>query len=215
MFLNTILSLAMSPNACLTYFLFLYASFRLKPNNSPFQHAPLWRSPVKTQPFFFPKLPKPSPSLRTIFLGNTSTFLLSSSLTSGLIPFGLWSANSSPSTLGLDPLLAFPLPLALSPSEGVTVDLPPWGLLLLFVLPAVTVSTPLVLPTSPEERRDWTPPNEAFVETGRCRSFGLGKLDFLSIASTVLWKRRKSASARTRVDSRSIVVESSFTSQWC
>ena len=45
----------------------------------------------------------------------------------------------------------------------------------------------------------------------RCLSFGAGKLDFLSMASTVRWKRRKRASARTRVDSRSIVVESSLT----
>lgn len=45
----------------------------------------------------------------------------------------------------------------------------------------------------------------------RWRSLGVGKLDFLSMASTVRWKRRKRASARMRVDSRSIVVESSLT----
>jgi hypothetical protein len=48
----------------------------------------------------------------------------------------------------------------------------------------------------------------------RCRTVapcGAGKLLFLSIASTVFWKRRNSCSARMRVDSRSIVLESSFT----
>jgi hypothetical protein len=45
----------------------------------------------------------------------------------------------------------------------------------------------------------------------RCLSFGTGKLDFLSMASTCRWKRRKRDSARTRVDSRSIVLDSSFT----
>ncbi len=40
---------------------------------------------------------------------------------------------------------------------------------------------------------------------------GAGKLCFLSMASTRRWKRRNSASARMRVDSRSIVFESSFT----
>ena len=51
------------------------------------------------------------------------------------------------------------------------------------------------------------------METGRCRNFGFGKLDFLSTASTVLWKRRNRASARTNVDSKSIVVESSLTDE--
>lgn len=45
----------------------------------------------------------------------------------------------------------------------------------------------------------------------RFRRMGAGKEAFLSIASTVRWKRRKRASARMRVDSRSIVVDSSFT----
>jgi hypothetical protein len=45
----------------------------------------------------------------------------------------------------------------------------------------------------------------------RCLRLGFGKLDFLSIASTVRWKRRKRASARTRVDSRSIELDSSLT----
>lgn len=48
------------------------------------------------------------------------------------------------------------------------------------------------------------------VDVGRFLNAGAGKLLFLSMASTVRWKRRKSASARMRVDSRSIVVESSF-----
>lgn len=40
---------------------------------------------------------------------------------------------------------------------------------------------------------------------------GAGKLPFLSMASTRRLYRRKRASARTRVESRSILVESSFT----
>lgn len=40
---------------------------------------------------------------------------------------------------------------------------------------------------------------------------GAGKFFFLSIASTSRWKRRNRASARIRVDSRSIVHESSLT----
>lgn len=42
-----------------------------------------------------------------------------------------------------------------------------------------------------------------------------GKLPFLSMASTRRWKRLKRASARMRVDSRSMVPESSFTFRWC
>lgn len=45
----------------------------------------------------------------------------------------------------------------------------------------------------------------------RGRTLGVGKFDFLSIASTVLRKRMKSASARMRVDGRSMVFESSLT----
>jgi hypothetical protein len=62
------------------------------------------------------------------------------------------------------------------------------------------------------EFSDWTEPILAFRVSCRWRNFGAGKLDFLSIASTVLWKRRNRASARIRVDSRSIVVDSSLTS---
>lgn len=40
---------------------------------------------------------------------------------------------------------------------------------------------------------------------------GLGKLRFLSTASTLRWKRRNKASARISVESRSIVLESSLT----
>ena len=90
---------------------------------------------------------------------------------------------------------------------------------------AVTVSVPLVLAFAGEdtgetdlardvdvfEVNDWTEPLLAFLVGCLCRRFGAGKLDFLSIASTVLWKRRKRASARTSVDSRSIVVDSSLT----
>lgn len=42
-----------------------------------------------------------------------------------------------------------------------------------------------------------------------------GKLPFLSMASTRRWKRLKRASARMRVDSRSMVPESSFTVSGC
>lgn len=41
---------------------------------------------------------------------------------------------------------------------------------------------------------------------------GPGKFSFLSTASTRRWKRRKSASARMRVDSRSILPDNSLTS---
>ncbi len=63
------------------------------------------------------------------------------------------------------------------------------------------------------EVEDWTLRVEPFRAGCRRRMFGAGKLDFLSIASTVLWKRRNKASARTRVLSRFIVVESSLTMQ--
>ena len=50
------------------------------------------------------------------------------------------------------------------------------------------------------------------VLTGRrCRTLGAGKLFFLSTASTVRWKRLKSASALISVLSRSMVLESSLT----
>jgi predicted acyltransferase (DUF342 family) len=52
---------------------------------------------------------------------------------------------------------------------------------------------------------------EEELRFGLCRNLGAGKLDFLSMASTVLWKRRNSASARMSVDSRSIVVDNSLT----
>jgi len=47
------------------------------------------------------------------------------------------------------------------------------------------------------------------------RSRGPGKLPFLSMVSTSRWKRRNSASARMRVDSRSMVPESSLTASGC
>ena len=43
------------------------------------------------------------------------------------------------------------------------------------------------------------------------RNLGAGKFCFLSMASTRRWKRLNRASARIRVDSRSIVPESSLT----
>jgi hypothetical protein len=60
------------------------------------------------------------------------------------------------------------------------------------------------------EVRDCPLPREA-LRIGRCRMDGAGKLSFLSMASTVRWKRRKRASARTSVLSNSIEVESSLT----
>lgn len=45
----------------------------------------------------------------------------------------------------------------------------------------------------------------------RCRTLGAGKLFFLSMASTVRWKRRKRAWARRRVEGRSMVFDNSLT----
>ena len=79
-----------------------------------------------------------------------------------------------------------------------------------FVDPAVTVSTELVFAAAELECVE--DEEEVLVcAVGRFRSLGAGKLDFLSMASTVRWKRRNRASARMRVDSRSIVEESSLT----
>jgi hypothetical protein len=154
-------------------------------------------------PFPSPKLLNPSPVFLTIFLGNTSTFLLNNPLNSGLITLGLTSSSS--------PLILLPLSLPALP--GLTPlglpGLPPP----LFVLPAVTASIALVLALAPPPEADPVlaalPEEETLL--GRCRSFGAGKLDFLSIASTVRWKRRNKASARISVDSRSIVVDNSLT----
>jgi hypothetical protein len=76
---------------------------------------------------YLPKLDSTSPSFLTTFRGKISTFLLSSSLNSGLMTFGLWS-TISPSTLDTSTLI-FRFPLSTAP---------------LFVLPAVTVEQPLV-----------------------------------------------------------------------
>ena len=171
-----------------------------------------------TQYIYFFKLDKPSPSFLTTFLGRTSTFLLSKPLNAGLITFGLCSSSSA-----LFPPSFFPFPLILGlpltagaaeeravPSPGPSIEGP------LFVPLALTLSTPEVFAEGEVgelERNACVPPSEAFCVAAvfRCLSFGAGKLDFLSMASTVRWKRRKRASARTRVDSRSIVVESSLT----
>jgi hypothetical protein len=114
--------------------------------------------------------------------------------------FGLKS-SSSPET-------RFPLSAPALP--GLAPLLP--GLEPEFTLPALTASIALVfalpLPAALSPEVDGAADR---LRTGRCRNFGAGKLDFLSIASTVRWKRRKRASARMRVDSKSIVVESSFT----
>ena len=79
----------------------------------------------------------------------------------------------------------------------------------------VFVSAPLVAPL-PAAFLDGEVPDVAEEEeeeegNNRCLRLGFGKLDFLSMASTVRWKRRKRASARMRVDSRSIELDSSLT----
>ena len=78
-----------------------------------------------------------------------------------------------------------------------------------FVFTAVLVSAPLVVPVDAVDG----------VELGRCAMVGLwrnrggGKFDFLSMDCRVRSKRRKSASARMRIASRSRVFESSFTGE--
>jgi hypothetical protein len=152
--------------------------------------------------YFFPsftlplKLLIPSPVFLTTLRGKTSTFLLNNPLSSGEITFGLISSSS--------PLTRFPLSFPSALIGLVTSELPG---LPLFVLPAVTASTPLVLAVAL-----WLAAlAEEELRTGRCRNLGAGKFDFLSIASTVRWKRRNKASARMSVLSKSIVVESSLT----
>jgi len=105
--------------------------------------------PRNPSSYFF-KLLNPSPSFLTTFLGRTSTFLLSKPLNSGLITFGLCSSNSPLLLPSLDTL--FPL----------STPTPP-----LFVPPALTASTPLVLAVAPGEvgevgRNDCVPPSDAF-----------------------------------------------------
>jgi hypothetical protein len=105
--------------------------------------------------------------------------------------FGLWSCNSSlpaappaPASELFLASLALPFPL---PGPK-------------FVVFAVTVSVPLVLAFAVFESEeagltgeiealefnDCTDPMLAFLVGCLCRNFGAGKLDFLSIASTVL-----------------------------
>jgi len=50
-------------------------------------------------------------------------------------------------------------------------------------------------------------------EENPIRNLGAGKFSFLSMASTRRWKRLNRASARMRVDSRSMVPESSLTAR--
>ena len=110
------------------------------------------------------------------------------------------------------PSVDFRLPLSLAappaPLETGLVPLPLAAPEL--VDPAVTVSTELVFAVAGFECVE--DEEEVLVcAVGRFLSLGAGKLDFLSMASTVRWNRRKRASARMRVDSRSMVVESSLT----
>ena len=113
----------------------------------------------------------PSPFCATVFLGSTSTFLLSSFRSSGVI---ILSAGTS----------SLPLPLFAA--------LPLLLLLLLFC----------------EVLCVWDEPDSA-LPVGCFR--GAGKFCFLSTASTRRWNFLKRDSARMRVDSRSIVLESSLT----
>lgn len=182
-------------------------------NTSPLL-SQLCTSPKSTTIHFF-KLDNPSPPFLTTFLSKISTFLLSSSLNSGLMIFGLRSWSSALFRVSLAGI--FPLPLFLAGLLSGLTEVVLGPELPRFVPPAVTASTPEVLAVlSPGEAAgevgsDWPLPNEAFL-IGLWRNFGAGKFAFLSIASTLRWKRRKSASARISVDSRSIVLESSLTS---
>ena len=120
--------------------------------------------------------------------------------------FGRISSNSPLARPSVD--LRLPLPAAPTLLDPGRAPLPLAAPEL--VDPAMTVSTELMFAVAGFECVE--DEDEVLVwAVGRFRSLGAGKLDFLSIASTVRWKRRKRASARMRVDSRSIVVESSLT----
>jgi hypothetical protein len=120
-------------------------------------------------------LTNPSPLPTTSFLGRTSTFLLNSFRSSGVIIFLAASVSG-----------CLPGEVVLLPREGgracVLTALPP-------AVGEVGVSG----------------------EDGPSVLLGAGKFSFLSTASTRRWKRRKRASARTSVDSRSIEPDSSLT----
>ncbi len=100
--------------------------------------------------------------------------------------FGLWSSSS---LLCLSPFpFPLPLPLLAGVREPVLVPWLPLTPAPLFVLPVVVVSMLEVFADGEDGedgRSDCVPPKEAFCIVARWRSFGAGKLDFLSIASTV------------------------------
>lgn len=141
-----------------------------------------------------------SPPISTaVSLFQTIGFLLNRALSSGLTIFSFICCVVSRSRSV--PSLALALPAALL--------LPRTALPLL--LPAA--SAPVAEVT---ERLFWSsdtspPPAAGLSVALRCRTVGVGKLCFLSMASTVRWKRRKRACARRSVEGRSILLESSLT----
>ncbi len=132
-------------------------------------------------------LPPPSVRLPARSWSTTIISLLSSALSSGLTIF---SAPPSSSAAAFIPSSAFVLPFAL-PFPGAE-------------LPAVCVLVERAPGGCGPELASWA------IDL-RWRMEGAGKLRFLSMASTVRWKRRKRAWARRRVEGRSMVFESSLT----
>jgi len=128
---------------------------------------------------------KPSANLDGSFRGIVTTVRLSNCLSSGVI-----TLTSS--------FFAFPVSCDDTHAPCCHCCCP-----VEFLLP---LSFP-VLPGLDEGRFDEDAVGEDRI--GWC--LGAGKFSFLSMASTRRWKRLKRASARMRVDSRSIVPESSFT----
>lgn len=121
--------------------------------------------------------------------------------------------TDTPSVAQLPNTLPFPL------SNTTTFRLSSWrssglmtlsssadGLTALLPLPlAAAASEPDALPSAPSA-------DGPDVMDLRCLAAGAaGKLCFLSMASTVRWKRRKRDSARMRVEGRSMVLDSSLT----
>lgn len=130
----------------------------------------------------FRPLPPLSVLLPPCSFSTTIISLLSSALSSGLTIFSATSSSSS-----FTPPSAFALPFAL------------FGVGSLACVPVERAPSAC------------GPELPSWVIGLRWRIEGAGKLRFLSMASTVRWKRRKRAWARRRVEGRSIVLESSLT----
>ena len=108
-------------------------------------------------------VPTPPPCCETSFLSIFSTFRLSKALSSGLMTRGL--GFGTPVSCSVE-LLAFALAALRAPSAPVALP----------ELPGLAGGAAGALPSA----------------SLRWRIFGVGKLSFLSMASTVRWKRRKS-----------------------